>query len=356
MPRSKFVITSEVPQSFRAQKVQGMFDYEKTTVEKAFDVDIPIEGTDWNVGLIVGSSGSGKTTIARRVFEGYSLFQGFAWNADCVLDDFSDELSADQIVEALCKVGFSSPPDWLKPFDVLSNGQKMRVELARLVLETDEPCLYDEFTSVVDRQVAQIGSAAIQKFIRKAGKQFIAISCHRDVEPWLEPDWVYDVDKNAFRRGCLRRPKIAIDVRKAEQVEWRDFVEFHYLSSAHNKSAEKYIAEYNGVAVAWCSVLHFPHSRVKNLKKLHRTVVRPDYQGVGIGARLTEQVAQRYVDEGFRVSTVTGNPARVHSCAKSPRWRMTRKPGRTASQGKTASRTMSNSGARVTASFEYVSR
>ena len=52
----------------------------------------------------------------------------------------------------------------------------MRVELARLLIENDEPILYDEFTSVVDRQVAQVGSYAIQKYVRKQNKQFIAIS------------------------------------------------------------------------------------------------------------------------------------------------------------------------------------
>ena len=107
-----------------------------------------------------------------------------------------DQMSAKQITEALSSVGFSSPPDWLKPFKVLSNGQKMRAELARLIAESNEPVIYDEFTSVVDRQVAQIGSAAIQKFIRRNNKQFIAVSCHYDIEQWLEPDWVYDVNNH----------------------------------------------------------------------------------------------------------------------------------------------------------------
>ena len=39
----------------------------------------------------------------------------------------------------------------------------------------------DEFTSVVDRQVAQIGAHAIQKYVRKHGRQFVAVSCHYDI-------------------------------------------------------------------------------------------------------------------------------------------------------------------------------
>jgi ABC-type polar amino acid transport system ATPase subunit len=160
-------------------------------VRKEFDVNIPIEDIKWNVGLIVGASGTGKTTIARQVFKDFRFFDGFEWAGKSIIDDFGEH-SAKDITEILSKVGFASPPDWLKPFNVLSNGQKMRAELARLILEAKEPFIYDEFTSVVDRQVACIGSAAIQKFIRKQDKQFIAVSCHYDIEEWLEPDWVFD--------------------------------------------------------------------------------------------------------------------------------------------------------------------
>ena len=220
MPSSKFVIESKIPSSFRVEKVKGQFDYDASVVRKEFDVNIPIEDMDWNIGLIVGASGSGKTTIAKNVFKQFELFDGFEWTNRTVIDDFADGLSAMEITDALNKVGFSSPPDWLKPFSVLSNGQKMRAELARLILESDKPIIYDEFTSVVDRQVAQIGSAAIQKYIRRENKQFIAVSCHYDIEEWLEPDWLYDANEKQFYRRSLRRPEIKVDIRKAEQSEW----------------------------------------------------------------------------------------------------------------------------------------
>ena len=198
MPSSKFVIESKIPSSFRVEKVKGQFDYDASVVRKEFDVNIPIEDIDWNIGLIVGASGSGKTTIAKNVFKDFELFDGFEWSDKTVIDDFDEKLSAKDITEALSKVGFSSPPDWLKPFSVLSNGQKMRAELARVILESDKPIIYDEFTSVVDRPVAQIGSAAIQKFIRRENKQFIAVSCHYDIEEWLEPDWMV----NHYATSC----------------------------------------------------------------------------------------------------------------------------------------------------------
>jgi ATPase subunit of ABC transporter with duplicated ATPase domains len=157
MPCSKFIRKSIIPKSFRNEKVKGMFDVDKNEIIKEFDIDIPIEDMKWNIGVIVGSSGTGKTTIAQEVFKDYLLFDGFKWDNDkTIIDNFDAKYTPKEVTEILSKVGFSSPPDWLKPFNVLSNGQKMRVELAKLILENDEPILYDEFTSVVDRQVAQV--------------------------------------------------------------------------------------------------------------------------------------------------------------------------------------------------------
>jgi len=47
-----------------------------------------------------------------------------------VLDDFPEGLETGEITKALCSVGFASPPDWLKSYDCLSQGEKMRVDIA----------------------------------------------------------------------------------------------------------------------------------------------------------------------------------------------------------------------------------
>ena len=354
MPSAKFVVQSETGKSFKVNKVKSMFDCDMDIVKKEYDVDIPIENESWNVGLIVGASGTGKTTIAKKLFKDFLLFEGFEWKGKSIVDDFPDDLSAKEITEILSKVGFASPPDWLKPFAVLSNGQKMRAELARLIMEADKPFIYDEFTSVVDRQVACIGSAAIQKFVRKTDKQFIAVSCHYDIAEWLEPDWIYDVNKMEFTRGSLRRPEIKIGIRKSQQHEWRLFMDYHYLSHAHNNAALKYIAEINGEPVAWCSLLHFPHPIVKNMKRIHRIVVKPDYQGIGVGGKVMSEISKKYKEKGFRVSLVTSSQSFVHSLANSKQWIMTRKPSRLQNTAKSGVLAGSTSDARITASFEYV--
>lgn len=191
MPRAHLVIESEIAASFRVEQVRGLFDVpSKTHVRHEWQVDIPIEGKDWTIGLIVGPSGSGKTTIASRLFPDARLHAGYDWPEDAaIVDAFPADLSAKAITAALSSVGFSSPPHWLKRFSHLSNGQKFRCELARVMLEPSDTIIIDEFTSVVDRDAAKISSAAVAKAIRKHRKpRLIAASCHYDIVDWLDPD------------------------------------------------------------------------------------------------------------------------------------------------------------------------
>lgn len=53
--------------SFRANKVRSLFNPERGHIWE-HTANIPIEGVDWQIGLIVGRSGSGKTSIGERIF------------------------------------------------------------------------------------------------------------------------------------------------------------------------------------------------------------------------------------------------------------------------------------------------
>ena len=361
MPHSVFVKSCPVAESFRVAKVKGSFDVDSLCeIKKEYDVDIPIEGKEWNIGLIVGSSGSGKTTIATECFPDFTYFTGFEWKAKSIIDDFPEGCSVDDITTACNYVGLSSAPDWLKPFSILSNGQRMRAELARLFVEEQaKPVIYDEFTSVVDRQVAQVSSYAISKFIRRKNKQFIAVSCHRDITDWLNPDWVYDTDSQKFSWRCLRcRPEIRLDIRYGEESEWNLFKLYHYLNSSHNKAAKKYIAEINGIPVAWCSILPLPHGNLKKVKRIHRIVVRPDYQGLGIGFSFLNTLCYRYHKKGFSVRIVTSLKYMVKSLYNNKNWKCVR-IGYVDRQGNTSNKIRVDlkntvSSKRITASFEYI--
>jgi ABC-type ATPase with predicted acetyltransferase domain len=188
---------TEPKETFRVSSVLNAFDLSIDKVCEKFKGNINIEDKDWNVGLIVGSSGSGKSTIAKELFkDGYIFEQNYSESS--VIDDMPKEKSVKEITKAFTSVGFASPPSWLKPYSVLSNGEKMRCDLAKSILEEKEIVVFDEFTSVVNREVAKTGSFAIQKAIRKLNKKFIAVGCHSDIIEWLQPDWIYNTDEQRF--------------------------------------------------------------------------------------------------------------------------------------------------------------
>ena len=199
MPCFELVRSWENPESFRAQSVIGSFALQDCKLEKHFKGSLPIDDGNWSIGVIVGRSGTGKTTIAKVLFD-KDYVKGFSYTHKSVLDDFPEDMSTVEVTQALCSVGFASPPDWLKSYDQLSQGEKMRVDVARALALKQDLIVFDEFTSVVDREVAKVSAFAVSKAIRKADKRFIAVTCHYDVVDWLEPDWVFTTDTMEFTK------------------------------------------------------------------------------------------------------------------------------------------------------------
>lgn len=322
MPTFDIIKEVKPTQTFRVASVIGKFDLQSEHIIEYFKGDINIDD-NWQVGLIVGKSGTGKTTIAKQLFND-AYITNFKYNAETILDDMPKECSLEQITNAFNSVGFSSPPSWLKPYSVLSNGQKMRVDLARAILDEKKFFVFDEFTSVVDRNVAKIGSFAMQKAIRKTNKKFIAVTCHHDVEDWLLPDWVFNTDTMTFHllEGQKKnRPEINFEIYKARDKSiWKMFAKHHYLSHSHNNAANVFIGFINNEIAGFLSVLHFPHPKSKNIKKVHRLVILPDYQGAGFGIKFLNEIGDIYKKENQRFTIVTSAPSLIYSLKNNDKW------------------------------------
>jgi len=158
----------------------------ETTTEVSFSLG-EAKNFDWNIGVIYGSSGSGKTTILKQMG---NLSKSEFDNNKSLISNF-DFLEPNEAAKLLSSMGLSSVPTWLRPFNLLSNGEQFRADVAYKVAKAnnDEVILIDEFTSVIDRDVAKSMSFAIQKYLRKTNKRMVVASCHYDVMEWLTPDW-----------------------------------------------------------------------------------------------------------------------------------------------------------------------
>lgn len=344
-----------IKETYRVASVRGQFDFddEKTINEWDVNLDLPL---DWSIGVIVGPSGSGKTTIGKEYFGADNYFSGYEWKSDSVVDDFPESLDIKDITTALSSVGFSSPPAWLQPFNTLSNGQKFRVEMARVLYDERDVVVVDEFTSVVDRNAAQIGSFAIQKFIRKnkSKKKLVLLSCHYDILDWLQPDWVYDVTTGKTVRGSVwQRPAINVEIYKCNKSEWSRFSKHHYLDASIPPAAQCFAAIVNGELAGFISYMH---SMGHNRKRICRTVVLPDYQGIGLSLLMSNWLGE-YVYEKHKMplALITSHPALMQYCSANSKWariNLGHQSGKT-DDGK-GGRMTNLSALRVTASFIYV--
>ncbi len=191
MPAFDIIKKSNIEKTFKVARVIGDFDIKLEHCDERFKGEI-VYPANWQIGLIVGNSGTGKSTIAKQLYADY-VNKEYVYSAKSVIDDMPKNKTVDEIEKMFYAVGFGSVPSWLKPYSVLSNGEKMRVNLARALLN-DDFVVFDEFTSVVDRIVAQTACIAVNKAIHKTNKKFIAVTCHNDVAEYLQPDWVFDTN------------------------------------------------------------------------------------------------------------------------------------------------------------------
>ncbi len=103
------------------------------------------------------------------------------------------------------------------------------------------------------------------------------------------------------------------------------FKDHHYLDEKINKAARHYIAIWNDQVIGYLASITMPSGTLKNAWRGHRVVVLPDFQGMGIGVRFIEAVAQIHLDEGHRFFSRSAHPRMYLYMNASTRWRATSK-------------------------------
>jgi ABC-type polar amino acid transport system ATPase subunit len=359
MPRARVVRTVQVERTSRVKLLEGLFDLPALkTAQQTVEVELPLEEKPWLIGLIVGPSGCGKSTVARALWP-EQMCDGHAWSDTAALvDGFPSGMAIKEITGLLSSVGFSSPPAWLRPFKTLSNGEQFRATVARALAENRELVVIDEFTSVVDRTVARIGSAAVAKAIRSRNQgRFVAVSCHDDIVEWLQPDWVYYPATGEFRWRCLqRRPTISLEIHRCPRSYWRMFAHHHYLSGELSPTADCWLGRVEGRPAVFVATINRQHPSGA-FRGEHRLVCLPDFQGVGLGNAMSETVASVYSGLGWRYCSVSGHPAIIAHRNRSKNWRCNRRTGINVPHlglRKRHGGTFTESLGRLTASFQYV--
>jgi ABC-type ATPase with predicted acetyltransferase domain len=191
-------LQSEISKSFRCKMACDSLDIDiskKSVHNLNIDkINIPNE---WNVGVVYGASGSGKTSMIIELF-GKEIFLSSIDPDKPIIDQFPEEYTYEECARILNGIGLTSVVCWVRPVKTLSNGQRARAEAALLMCSDKDIVFIDEWTSVVDRTVAKAMSHCVQKFAKRNNKKIVLLSCHADIIEWVMPDWLIDCNKQEF--------------------------------------------------------------------------------------------------------------------------------------------------------------
>ena len=320
---SKIKLKSKIENDEYTQYIYDAFDVQDTEfseVEIPFNFDIDLKNDEWNIGVIYGGSGSGKTTILKQFGD---IVEPTFPHGKALISCF-DFLPPEDATRLLANVGLASVPSWLRPFNVLSNGEQYRAKIAYSIgsAKDGDIVLIDEYTSVVDRDVAKSMSYALAKYIRKNNKKVILASCHFDIMEWLTPNWVYSPYKGIVekRRYLRQRPEIRLEIFRCRYKTWDLFKQHHYLTFDLNKAAKSFCINWNDKPVGFYAILPFPNGAFKNAFRGSRLVILPDYQGLGIGTIIVDYFAKLYTATGKTFYVRTPHPALVLGMRRSEEW------------------------------------
>ncbi len=168
---------------------------EKTVTEVPIPSKEDVEAMkddDWNILLICGKSGSGKSTILREIYGDVKLIEYD--HSKCVISQFP-RLTEEGVCDLLSSMGLASVPTWLRKPQELSNGERARLDIAKAIYDANGGIvLLDEYTSVVNRAAAKSMSHALQRYARQKGLKLIIASCHFDIVEWLQPDYMFNLE------------------------------------------------------------------------------------------------------------------------------------------------------------------
>lgn len=300
------------------EEIKKKYDIKDHVETPVIIPELPKDG----IVLVVGTSGSGKSTILRSLGEQIVPKIGFS---NTVIENFS---TPERGEELLLACGLRSIPTWFRTPHTLSNGEHHRFEMAISIDQGSNKI--DEFTSVVDRDTAKSLAYSVRKYYDQRGTTdplYIA-SCHRDIIDWLDPEWVYDTDLQKLdnRRSPFRmesRPPLSLTIRGTSPDLWRYFSKYHYLDTSMSRSVHCYVLLLGDKPIGFHAAIHSTNRDIHSYWRGHRTVVLPEFQGMGIGTAFSDAIAEMYVGKGMRYFSKTAHPSFGEHRERSPLWRAT---------------------------------
>ena len=239
---------------------------------------------------ITGESGSGKSTILKE------LFKETSYDDDAFFKTPLIEMGQDvkETLKVLNMFGLGDASLFaLKPFQ-LSDSQKKRAEIVRMVLDGNKIIVIDEFLSTLDRLTAKSISYNIKKNFDSLGIKLVVATAHTDLEEYLKPDVIVKGESFPSRFTVAERNPgeykdnpitNKVTLRKVSKEEYREEVlgEIHYKGKYSGGRQEYFFAELSDSVIG---VLVTNNLISSDTRRISRVVVHPTFRGVGIAQML----------------------------------------------------------------------
>ena len=278
--------------------------------------DFELRLSEGDVVYITGDSGSGKSVLLSALEEDLGGEAVNIGDVDLptgrpIIDTVGRTFS--EALRLLSKVGLNDAFLFLREWDQLSDGQRYRYRIARMIDSGKRYWLADEFCSTLDRTTARVVAYNIQKMARRSGATLVVATTHVDLEEDLNPSilirkgWGEEirVDYRPNREASCCSVSREILLRRASKEDYMKLAYLHYrdhrIPVPHRFFALKRDEELVG-AIAYCYSPVNTAGRKKavgykaNLEELNRdwsiisrVVVHPKYRTIGLGHRLVRE-------------------------------------------------------------------
>lgn len=280
---------------------------------KVLDAELKIGPQD--IVYITGDSGSGKSVLLRAI---RADLGDEAIDLSEVAVDLDKPLietvgaTVEQGLELLSKVGLNDAFLFLRTYSQLSDGQKYRYRIAKLIESGKQWWLMDEFAACLDRDTAKIISFNLQKTARSCGKAVIVATTHSDLVEDLSPSVAvfkrfgeeiqieYFPNNNVYECSLTREMK----VEEGNRQDWQKLCSFHYRG--HKTSVvRKFFRLTRGMELCGVIVYTYPPPACfgrrmvlprmsmkeinQQLSTINRIVIHPKYRTIGLGAKLIRE-------------------------------------------------------------------
>ncbi len=304
--------TKPTPRTIAVAEAFGL-GIDETQKFQVLNTELKITPTD--IVYITGDSGSGKSVLLKAIRS--DLDQEAIELTEVSIDQDKPLIetigtTVEQGLELLSKVGLNDAFLFLRTYNQLSDGQKYRYRIAKLIQSQKQWWLMDEFAACLDRDTAKIIAYNLQKIARQNGKAVIVATTHSDLFEDLKPSVMVhkrfgeeihiDYYPNQPAAQCSLIKEMQIE--EGTKQDWQKLSIFHYRG--HKTSVPRKIFritrkdELCGVIV-YCYSPPACYGRRMVLPKMtmqqinnqlsiiNRVVIHPKYRTIGLGAKLIQQ-------------------------------------------------------------------